>query len=212
VAAVGHASGLLRILDVSDRSAPRVVAQLVAPGAAGFSSHSGSIAGSVLYVAVDRQGILAFDVHDPAAPVYRGCIATNPVRRVLATNDAVYASVGEGVVALPPDCAATPITDFPPDAALPLPRSFALTPQPNPFTAEARLRWSLPASGSAELGVFDVAGRRVRTFEVRGAGRGTGVVRWDGRDAAGEIVTPGVYFVRLRFGDEALTRKLVRVR
>jgi hypothetical protein len=52
--------------------------------------------------------------------------------------------------------------------------------------------------GGGESGaVVDIAGRLVRTLRWSGA-EGRGIVSgWDGRDAAGRLVPPGVYYVRL---------------
>ena len=59
------------------------------------------------------------------------------------------------------------------------------------------VRFDLPRAADASLMVLDLQGRRVRSL-VRGmqtAGRHQ--VEWDGRDEAGNLVGPGVYFYRL---------------
>ena len=49
------------------------------------------------------------------------------------------------------------------------------------------------------LWVFDSAGRRVRTLEAAGTIAGGRLLfTWDGRNARGASVSPGLYFVRLR--------------
>jgi uncharacterized repeat protein (TIGR01451 family) len=85
------------------------------------------------------------------------------------------------------------------------------TGRPNPFRDRVTIRFDLPVAGHADLAVFDVTGRRVRTV-IRGrldAGRYAPI--WDGRDEHGSRVAAGVYFVRLRAGDFTATRKSVRL-
>jgi len=54
-----------------------------------------------------------------------------------------------------------------------------------------------------EIGVFDIAGRRMRMLAegVQPAGRHS--VTWDGRDESGAHVRKGMYFVRIQVGDQA---------
>ncbi|MCA9730274.1 MAG: hypothetical protein KC729_21515, partial [Candidatus Eisenbacteria bacterium] len=60
--------------------------------------------------------------------------------------------------------------------------------------------------------VFDVSGRRVRTLVDRRLDSGAEALTWDGRDAHGATVTPGVYFVRLVGEGIDRSAKVVRVR
>jgi photosystem II stability/assembly factor-like uncharacterized protein len=83
---------------------------------------------------------------------------------------------------------------------------------PNPFTAQTSIGFTLARPGRVHLGVYDVAGRRIRVLlaEERGAGRHD--VTWDGRDDAGRSVRAGSYRYRLELADgKSLTRGVVRV-
>ncbi len=82
---------------------------------------------------------------------------------------------------------------------------------PNPFRAATTIEFELPAAGRAELRVYDVAGRMVRTLDREAASAGTHRADWDGRDEAGQPVAPGIYFYELRAAGESATRKMVRV-
>jgi hypothetical protein len=66
--------------------------------------------------------------------------------------------------------------------------------------------------GDAEVGLYDVSGRLVKTL-ARGSfdGREQSVA-WDGRDAAGSPVPAGIYFVRARSGGQTSHLKLTVVR
>ncbi len=61
---------------------------------------------------------------------------------------------------------------------------------PNPFRRTTSFRI---ASDTRRLEVFDAAGRVVRSLDATGR---DAAVHWDGRDASGVEVAPGVYFAR----------------
>lgn len=82
----------------------------------------------------------------------------------------------------------------------------------NPFSESASVRYALPASGTAELGIYDIAGREVRKLVNGRADAGQYTAEWDGRDENGNGVPSGVYFARLRSGNEERRIKLVRSR
>jgi hypothetical protein len=89
------------------------------------------------------------------------------------------------------------------------PRLALETARPNPFTVFTRIRYALPEGASAaHLAVYDAAGRRVRGLLAAGAGE-TG---WDGTDDAGRALPSGVYFCRLRAGEEVVTRSVTLLR
>ena len=94
---------------------------------------------------------------------------------------------------------------------------FGLRPQllanrPNPFGGETTLSFVMPASGRAELSVYDLSGRRVRTLVTGEVGSGNIQVTWDGTDAAGRPLSAGVYFYRLDTLGESLTGRMTILR
>jgi hypothetical protein len=80
---------------------------------------------------------------------------------------------------------------------------------PNPFNPATTIRYTLPAAGAVDLGVFDVRGRRVATLVSGTRLAGLNRAAWDGRDSAGNAASSGVYFCRLRADGRSLTRKMV---
>lgn len=86
------------------------------------------------------------------------------------------------------------------------------TVRPNPFRDASEIRFGLVRSSRARVVVVDVTGRAVRTLADGEFPAGEHGITWDGRDAGGAIVAPGIYFVRLTSGDVAETRKLARIR
>ena len=96
------------------------------------------------------------------------------------------------------------------DPVSPAPAFVLEAPRPNPAAGGRTVFVTrLDYAGPVALGIYDVAGRRVRTLvdEVRPAGGYSDP--WDGRDAAGRAVRPGVFFVRLDAGSRIATRSFV---
>jgi len=78
----------------------------------------------------------------------------------------------------------------------------------NPFRSGVALAYRLEGSGPGRLRVYDLAGRQVRFFAVRGSG----VLRWDGRDVSGLPLPEGIYFFRLVQGPRSATCKVLLIR
>jgi hypothetical protein len=90
--------------------------------------------------------------------------------------------------------------------------AFRIRAFPNPSPGQVFARFELPEPTAAVFSVIDAAGRRVASL-----GRGTweagpGELGWDGRDAAGRRVAPGVYFVRGRTADDRTATARVVIR
>jgi len=82
---------------------------------------------------------------------------------------------------------------------------------PNPFNARTEIRFELPSSGTYDLVIYDVAGRRVKGFEGVGT-TGTNTIHWDGRDDAGGMSSSGVYYYHLTTAEGEASRKMVMVK
>jgi hypothetical protein len=80
---------------------------------------------------------------------------------------------------------------------------------PNPAPATARIALTLPQSGEARVGVYDVGGRLVRTLHAGPLAAGVTELAWDGRDGNGERAVNGVYFVRVTADGRVRTRTIV---
>ncbi|MCD4774467.1 MAG: FG-GAP-like repeat-containing protein [Candidatus Aegiribacteria sp.] len=80
--------------------------------------------------------------------------------------------------------------------------SFNISSFPNPFSANTTISFSVPIelAGNAELSIYDLNGRRVKTLfnEIHPAGDYS--IIWDATDDLGRNSTPGIYFYRLRVG------------
>jgi hypothetical protein len=80
---------------------------------------------------------------------------------------------------------------------------------PNPFNPSTTIGYRLPANGQAEIVVYDVLGRVVRTLVSGYKQAGDHEVAWNGLDSAGNRVASGVYLYQLRAGDIVETRRMV---
>ena len=82
---------------------------------------------------------------------------------------------------------------------------------PNPASGTSRLDLTLTRARMIDVGVFDVAGRRVATLTHGELEAGMHPLTWDGRDARGVPAHRGVYFVRARGEGIESTREVLRV-
>ena len=98
-----------------------------------------------------------------------------------------------------------------PEASVP-PESGSLElyrPTPNPFERTMRFAYAVPARGErVEIGMYDVAGRRIRTFVSGTPDAGRYELSWDGRGDGGARARAGIYFLRAAIGS---TSRVVRV-
>jgi len=81
--------------------------------------------------------------------------------------------------------------------------------RPNPFNPVTTIGYHLPVDGHAEIVVYDVVGRVVRTLVSGYTQAGGHEVVWSGLDDSGNRVASGVYLYRLRAGDIVETRRMV---
>ena len=85
-----------------------------------------------------------------------------------------------------------------------------VTVTPNPSRPGAAIALEVDG-GAAEVGIYDLAGRRLRTMTAASDGERASAT-WDGRDADGKSVPAGIYFARAtREGRVIATRRLIRL-
>jgi len=82
---------------------------------------------------------------------------------------------------------------------------------PNPFapgTSETIFTYTIPDEGPVELVVYNLLAQEIVTLvdEIQEVGRHR--VAWDGLDASGNIVPPGIYYYKLSAGGEERLRRL----
>ena len=85
---------------------------------------------------------------------------------------------------------------------------------PNPLNPETWIPYQLAEAGDVRMKIYDVGGRLVRTIPVGFKPVGYYLTReraayWDGRNATGESVSSGVYFIQFIAGDFSATQRIV---
>jgi hypothetical protein len=83
---------------------------------------------------------------------------------------------------------------------------------PTPFSGAVEIQYRLSDPARVTLEVFDPAGRSIATVGAGPQGAGGHALRWDGRDAGGNPVPPGVYPIRIESPIGIAEGKLVRQR
>jgi hypothetical protein len=84
---------------------------------------------------------------------------------------------------------------------------------PNPFNPKTEVRFVLTRPNLAQLNVYNIRGELVRTLVNGRLDSGEHITSWDGNDFAGQRVSSGTYFARLRIGTEVMqVRKLMLVK
>src|SRR5262245_34172832 len=96
-------------------------------------------------------------------------------------------------------------------AAIPS-RTLLLAPWPNPASGPASMAFALAQGGAAELAIFSVDGRRVRTLASGVFEPGTYRYTWAGEDDERRRVAPGVYYVQLVTQGRRYTKTAVHLR
>ncbi len=78
---------------------------------------------------------------------------------------------------------------------------------PNPFSNTTVIRYEMRDESSREISVsiYDIAGRLIKQFNYPTIQQSNHMI-WDGRDASGRVVSPGVYFIT-----DGTERSLVKV-
>jgi hypothetical protein len=84
--------------------------------------------------------------------------------------------------------------------------------RPNPFNRITSISYQIAKAGAASLKLYNVLGQEVRSLADGEHSAGVHRVSWDGRDGQGRRVSSGVYFYRLKSGENEASGKLLFVR
>lgn len=82
---------------------------------------------------------------------------------------------------------------------------------PNPFARRTSVKLAVPRAAQGSVRVYDVQGKQVATLAEGAFEPGERTIEWDGRDAAGGVSAPGLYFVAAQVGSEAVRLRVARV-
>jgi hypothetical protein len=83
------------------------------------------------------------------------------------------------------------------------------TSQPNPFSTETKINYTLIESNNTSINIYNVRGQLVRSFKSDLQAAGNHSIIWDGLNNQGNKLDSGVYFCQLVSGKNVRTIKLL---
>jgi hypothetical protein len=83
---------------------------------------------------------------------------------------------------------------------------------PNPFNPSTTISFVLPARAPVSLAVYNADGHLIKELVKGDVAAGLREISWDGKNTQGHPAGSGVYFYRLKMGDEVLTKKMVLIK
>ncbi|MGB3340907.1 MAG: FlgD immunoglobulin-like domain containing protein [bacterium] len=89
---------------------------------------------------------------------------------------------------------------------------FSLSHQPNPFSSQVAITYSLSKTNHVDLKIYDINGRLVRTVVNTSQPQGNYSAMWYGKDELGNPLPDGVYFYHLNIDETSLTGKMLMLR
>ena len=84
---------------------------------------------------------------------------------------------------------------------------------PNPFNPETEISFQIPAGSQqyVTLAIYNLLGQKLKTLVAEQLEPGSYRMHWDGRDELGQNVVSGAYIYRLQWGEQVLTRKMIKM-
>ncbi len=83
---------------------------------------------------------------------------------------------------------------------------------PNPFNPETIIPFTVSHSTRVKLEIYNLLGQRIRILADRHIPAGLHSIRWDGRDALGNVVNSGVYFYSINAEGFQSGKKMILLR
>jgi len=94
-----------------------------------------------------------------------------------------------------------------------IPKTFALhSVYPNPFNSQCTLKIATFGRDKVQLMIYDTLGRKVRSLINAPMNPGLHHITWDGKNAAGQSVTSGVYIINLIQGEYATSTRVTLIK
>jgi flagellar hook assembly protein FlgD len=91
-----------------------------------------------------------------------------------------------------------------------LPRELGLSQNyPNPFNSTTIIKFATPIDQHISIEVFDILGRKVVTLLSEKVQAGYYEIFWEGQNSAGEAISSGIYFYKLRTVDKQILKKML---
>jgi len=78
---------------------------------------------------------------------------------------------------------------------------------PNPFKVSSTIQFNLPLPGVAEIGFYNIYGKKIDRFNYQGVQAGQQQVIWTAKDNLGHPIAPGVYFCSIAWEGHRANRQ-----
>ena len=91
-----------------------------------------------------------------------------------------------------------------------IPGEFRLSQNyPNPFNPSTNIHFDVPKTADVEIHIFDVLGRRIRSFLFQNLTAGSHWIIWDGKNEQNKVVPSGIYIYQARMGSQKISRRML---
>jgi len=80
---------------------------------------------------------------------------------------------------------------------------------PNPFNPSTTIKYNLPKAADVELTIYNTLGQKIVELVNQYESAGEKSVKWDGKDAADQSVSSGVYIYRIKADDLSASQKML---
>ena len=80
---------------------------------------------------------------------------------------------------------------------------------PNPFNPVTEIKYELPIDEFAEITIYDIMGRNVKTLVSKNQVAGFHSIKWNATNNAGELVSAGMYFYTVKTDNFSKTLKMM---
>jgi hypothetical protein len=80
---------------------------------------------------------------------------------------------------------------------------------PNPFNSRLVLPYRLKDAAMVQIDIYDLRGRKLRSFQQDHAKAGSYTQVWDGKDAKDRALGSGLYIIRMKAGSEVFLHKVM---
>jgi len=83
---------------------------------------------------------------------------------------------------------------------------------PNPFREMTEIQYGMPTMTNVEISIYNLLGQKIVILIKSQKKAGLYTVKWDGKDAYGNKLASGIYFVKLKVGKQALSKKMYLIK
>lgn len=87
-----------------------------------------------------------------------------------------------------------------------------LTSYPNPFKKQTKISLDLDQSSQVSVSVYNIKGQLVNTLADTFWSAGSQDIIWDGKNSQGQLVGPGIYFIRAKSESFSLSKKVLIIK